>query len=339
VDPANVTLSVLPAGGSFGRRLETDDIALAAGIAAAVEGTPVQCVWTREEDMAQDDYRPAALARMRARVEDGRALAATLDLAAPAVIFDQTARLVGLPGAGPDMSIVQAAWDQPYAIPHYRVRGFRAPTMLPVSSWRSVGASQNGFFHETMIDEMAHAAGADPLAFRRAHLRHDPSRGVLDAAAEAAGWGRALPGNRARGVAFVMSFGVPVAEVVEIEGTADGIRVVRVTAAVDVGIALDPRNIEAQVISAVMFGLSAAIQGEITVAGGRVEQSNFHDYDGLRMDRTPGIEVVIRETMPAITGIGEPGLPPVAPALGNAVFALTGERLRSLPFGRHMRFA
>ena len=338
LDEDKITLTVPYLGGGFGRRLEIDFIEQAVQVAMAMEGTPVKSVWTRVEDTTHDMYRPAAMARFRARVEGGKAVAADLKVAAGSQLAGQLRRW-GYPAMGPDPTIVQAAWDQPYAIPNYRVAAYRAPDLLPVGSWRSVGASQNGFFHDSMIDEMAYAAGADPMAFRLAHLSDEPSRKVLEAVAERSGWGTPLPPGRARGCAFVLSFGVPAAEVVEIAETEQGLRVSRVWAAVDVGIALDPRNIEAQVMSGINYGLSAAILGEITLADGMVEQGNFSDQDVLRLYQSPEIDVTILENAPHIRGIGEPGLPPVIPALGNAVFALNGNRLRELPFGKHIAFA
>jgi isoquinoline 1-oxidoreductase beta subunit len=299
---------------------------------------PIKLTWSREEDMTHDAYRPLATARCRATVADGMPVAFDLSLSAPSAIESQLGR-IGVSIPGPDISIVQAAWDQPYAIPNYRVTGFRAPVMTPISSWRSVGASQNGFFHESAMDEIAHAAGADPLHMRLALLQHEPSRKVLEAVAAMSGWGSGLPVGHGRGVAFVLSFGVPVGEVIEVAATPNGIRIIQAWAAVDVGIALDPRNIEAQVQSAINFGLAAAIMGEITLKDGAVEQSNFHNYDAIRMAQAPAIEVRILQNGEKIRGIGEPGLPPAAPALANAIFAATGQRIRELPLQKHIRFA
>jgi isoquinoline 1-oxidoreductase beta subunit len=294
--------------------------------------------WSREEDMTHDTYRPLAIARFRANVAGGVPTALDVQLAAPSVLESQFGRL-GLPMVGPDISIVQAVWDQPYSISSYRVTGYRAPVMLPVSSWRSVGASQNGFFHESALDEIAHAAGVDPLDMRLAIVSHDASRKVLEAVAEMSEWGTPLPEGHGRGVAFVLAFGVPTAEVVEVADTPAGLRIVKVWAAVDVGTALDPRNIEAQVQSGINFGLSAAMIGEITVDEGMVEQSNFHDFDAIRLRQAPPIEVRVLENGERIRGIGEPGTPPAAPALANAIYAATGQRIRELPLAKHTRFA
>lgn len=335
--PEAITVNIPMMGGGFGRRLEMDVIRQAVTIAKAMEGTPVLLTWSREEDMTHDAYRPAAMASVRARVEGGVVTGFDLSTCSSGVIEGQAGRL-GYSLPGPDDSIVQGAWDQPYTFANYRVTGYRAPSMVPVGSWRSVGSSQNTFFHESAVDELAHLAGADPLAFRLAHLTHDPSRKVLEAVGRLCGWGQ-TPANRARGVAFGMAFGVPSAQVVEVEDTPQGLRITGAWAAVDVGIALDPRNIEAQVMGAMVFGLSAAVRGQITLAEGRVQQSTFWDYEPLRLPQVPEIKVQVLENLPHIRGIGEPGTPPAAPALANAIFALTGQRLRDLPLAKAVRFA
>ncbi|MDX1517987.1 MAG: molybdopterin cofactor-binding domain-containing protein, partial [Woeseiaceae bacterium] len=326
-------------GGGFGRRSEMDYVKQAITIAAAMPGTPVKMTWSREEDMTHDVYRPAAVARFRGTVADGRPSALDLRVSTLSVTESQMARIGMSPPPGPDTSIVQAAWDQPYAIENYRVTGYRTPVMLPVGYWRSVGASQNGFFHESIIDELAHAAGRDPLDVRLNLVDHGPSRKVLEAVAGMSNWGSALPQGHARGVAFVLSFGVPVAEVIEVADTGNGIRIVNAWAAVDVGTALDPANIEAQVQSGINFGLAAAISGEITIGDGRIQQTNFHQYDSIRMNQAPAIAVRVLENGDRIRGIGEPGTPPAAPALANAIYAATGQRIRELPLSKHVRFA
>jgi isoquinoline 1-oxidoreductase beta subunit len=325
-------------GGGFGRRAELDFIKQAIEIARRVEGKPVKLTWTREEDTTHDFYRPASIARFRGAVSDGRPTAFDLRLASFSVFESQMGR-IGLPFMGPDVSIVQSAWDQPYSIPNYRVTGYKTPAMLPVSIWRSVGASQNGFFHESVVDELAHAAGRDPLEMRLSLMTDSASRKVLESVAEMSGWGNAVPKGHGLGVAFVLSFGVPAAEVFEVVETARGIKIVNVWAAVDVGTALDPRNIEAQVQSGIIFGLSAAMTGEITVKDGNVQQSNFHNCPAIRMKQAPPIAVQILENGHKIRGIGEPGLPPAAPALANAIFAATGQRIRELPLNKHIKFA
>lgn len=335
--PEAITVETLPMGGGFGRRAEMDIVRQAILVAQAMEGTPVLVTWSREEDMTHDYYRPAAVARVRASVADGRITAFDFATACPSVISSQMGR-IGISLPGPDGTIVQGAWEQPYRLPNHRVTGYRAPPMVPLGSWRSVGASQNGFFHETAMDELAHLAGVDPLEFRLSQIDHDPSRKVLEAVAELSGWGSTAPG-RAKGVAFCMSFGVPTAQVIEVEDTPQGLRMTGAWIAADVGIALDPGNIEAQLQGGMVYGLSAAIRGEITIADGRVEQTNFWDYEPLRLSQCPPIRVQVLQNQPHIRGIGEPGTPPAAPALGNAIFALTGQRLRDLPFARTVSFA
>lgn len=324
-------------GGGFGRRAEVDVVRQAVHVAKALQGTPVLVSWTREEDMTHDMYRPMAMGRVRANVTDGAVVAFDFATAASSTIASISGRL-GLPAIGPDATILQAAWEQPYAFPNYRVTGYRAPAGVPVGFWRSVGASQNAFFHDSAVDELAHLAGIDPLLFRMRQMSHTPSIKVLETVGEMSNWGTALPG-RARGVAFSISFGVPVAEVIEVENTDAGIRLTGAWIAADVGIALDPRNIEAQLSGAVIYGLSAAMNGEITFTDGRVDQQNFWDYEPLRLHQCPPINVRVLESGGHIRGIGEPGTPPAAPALANAIFALTGERHRRLPLKHAVTFA
>lgn len=333
----SVTVETLLMGGGFGRRLEMDAISQAVRIAVEMPGTPILLTWSREEDMTHDAYRPMAMARVRGRVEGGRVAGFDVATCATSVFESQLGRL-GYAIPGPDAAIVQGAWEQPYAFPAYRVTGYRAPMMVPVSSWRSVGNSQNTFFVESAVDELAHLAGVDPLEFRLSQITHDPSRKVIEAVAEMSGWGTAVQG-RAKGLAFGISFGVPSAQVIEVEQTDSGIRMTGAWAAVDVGIALDPGIIEQQVSGGMIFGLSAAIRGGMEFDAGRAVQTNFWDQEPLRLRECPPIAVRILENGPRITGIGEPGTPPAAPALANAIFALTGQRIRDLPLSRSVTFA
>lgn len=333
----DITIHNMWLGGGFGRRGETDFVKQAIQIAMATEGTPVKMIWTREEDMRHDVYRPLTLARFKGALKNNKLTAYDMRVASSPAAIDGLARQ-GTKVNIPDPTIVQNAWDNPYSIENYRVYGYRAPTMLPIGFWRSVGASQNAFFQESAIDELAHKAGLDPIAFRLELLNHNPSRKVLETVRDMADWGSPLPSGHSRGVAFYLSFGVPTAQIIEVAQTPQGLKMVNAYIAADVGIALDPRNVEAQLHSGMVYGLTAAIMGEITVEDGQVIQSNFHDYDALRMYQTPDIHVKILENGSKIRGIGEPGTPPAAPALGNAIFALTGKRLRSLPFHHNVDF-
>ncbi|NBZ89931.1 xanthine dehydrogenase family protein molybdopterin-binding subunit [Stagnihabitans tardus] len=332
-----IEVETLLMGGGFGRRAEMDIVTQVVTLAKALEGRPVLLTWTREEDMTHDMYRPAALGRVRAKLEAGRVLAFDAGTVSSSVVAGFAGRM-GYSVPGPDATIVQGLADQPYVFANHRVTGYRAPDMLPVGNWRSVGNSQNVFFGETAMDELAALAGSDPLSFRLDHLDHAPSRLVLETVAEMADWGAPRPG-RALGVGFCIAFGVPSAQVIEVEMVEGRVRMTGAWAAVDVGLALDPSILEAQVTGAMIYGLSAAIRGEITVKGGAVEQATFWDYEPLRMPQIPPMQVRVLETMPRIRGIGEPGTPPAAPALGNAIFALTGQRLREMPFGRTFDFA
>jgi len=318
-------------GGSFGHRLEDEVSRHATRIAMAVPGRPVKLTYAREEDMAQDFPRQIAMARGRGRVSDDRVEAYDLGIAMPSVLTSQMGRQ-GIPAAGPDLQIVAGAWDQPFAIPHYRVTGYRAPDLVPVSSWRAVGASTNGFFHDCLLDELIHAAGPDPLAERLRLCDHAASRRVLEAVGEMSGWGSPMAEGRGRGVAFCLSFGVPCAQIIEVTDTGDGIRLDRVFVAAEVGRILDPVNFEGLVQGGVIFGLGHAMNCRITYANGAAEQTNFDRYPGMRLYQCPEIEVRGLETAETIRGIGEPPVPPAPAALANAIFAATGTRLREMPF-------
>lgn len=326
-------------GGSFGHRLEMTHVEQAIEIAQELRGTPVKLVWSREEDMTHDYPRPAAVARGRGRTELGHVSSFDLSVAQSAMTPGWLNRLSGMTVPGPDATITTGSWDQPFAIPNYRVTGYRAPDMVPVSSWRSVGASTNGFFHDCLLDELIHAAGADPLAERIRLCMDDTSRKVLEAVGEMCGWdGTDLGYNHGRGIGFCLSFGVPCAQVVDVTNTPEGIRIDRVFVAVDVGEVLDPVNLEAQVTGGVLFGLGHAMNCELTYADHIPEQDNFYAHTGMRLYQTPEIKVKALTNSPRIRGIGEPGVPPAAPALANAIFAATGQRIRELPLNRHVDF-
>lgn len=329
-------------GGGFGRRLEVDYALYAALLARETEGRPVKVIWTREEDTTHDMYRPAALGRFRARLgEDGFPQAVEMRIAAPSVTRSFVGRLFpSLPMMGSDPTIVDGSYNQPYTIPSYRVTGIVAPASIPVASWRSVGNSYNGFFHECFMDEIAVAGGKDPIELRRKLMaEHRTAIGVIDRVAEMADWGVQLPEGRARGFAFTYSFGSWVAEIVEVADTPAGIRIEKVWIAADLGLVLDPAIVEAQLISGAIYGLSSAIGQEITVAEGMIEQTNFHDFDAMRMHQCPTFEVAILETSARMGGAGEPGTPPAVAALANAVSVLKGERMRRLPLSSNVLFA
>ena len=332
-----IKLHVQIAGGSFGRRLEDDYVRQAIELAKAYPDRPIKMTWSREEDMTHDFPRPLAIARMRGKARDGKVAALDLDIATTSVVESQMGRLnQSVPG--PDVSIVAGAWDQPFSIPNYRVTGYRVPAMVPVSSWRSVGASGNGFFHDCALDELIHAAGADQLAERIRLCWHAPSRKVLEAVGEMSDWGSKLEKGRGRGVAFTLSFGVATAEVVEVTDTEDGIRIDRVFVAAEVGKVLDPTNFENQVQGGVIWGLGHAMSGELTYSNGMAEQTNFHEFEAMRLNQTPEIFVKALTNDTEVRGIGEPSVPPAAPALANAIFAATGKRIRELPLNKHIDF-
>jgi isoquinoline 1-oxidoreductase beta subunit len=326
----DVTIEVTMLGGGFGRRLETDMVAQAVAVALQTRGRPVQLIWTREDDTGHDVYRPAALARYTARVDaTGRVLAWDSKLASGAIGHQYFPRNLGLPGVGPDKTTAEGEYDLQYAIANRRSRHVTVDSVVPIGYWRSVGHSHNAFFKESFADEVAHAAGQDPVAWRRALLKNHPRHlAVLDAALARAG---TPPEGRAHGVAVHQSFGTVVAQVAEVSVEGKEIRVHRVVCAVDCGLVVNPNIVAQQVESSVVFGLSAALAGEITFKDGQPQQTNFGDYPVLRMGQVPEVETIIVPSAEPPEGMGEPAVPPVAPAVANAVFKLTGQRLRSLP--------
>jgi isoquinoline 1-oxidoreductase beta subunit len=325
-----VELQVTYLGGGFGRRLDVDMVTQAVAIAMETSGKPVQVIWTREEDVTHDVYRPAALARFHASLDaNGNVLSYDNKSAGGSITQQYLARNYGLPPGGPDKTTAEGEFDMQYEFPNQRIAHVIVPTPVPLGYWRSVGHSHNAFFKESFVDELAHEAGKDPIEFRRALLKNHPRHlAVLNAAVEKAGHAEA---GHALGVAVNQSFGTIVAEVVEVSVQGSDIVVHKVTCAVDCGIAVNPNIIAQQMESAVIFGLSAALYGEITIKDGKVEQQNFDGYPVVRMNQAPQVDVVIMPSAQYPSGVGEPGLPPLAPAVANAVFALTGKRLRSLP--------
>jgi len=300
-------------GGAFGRRYEQDFIAEAVQISQAV-AKPVQLIWTREEDMQHDFYRPYTLHQIKADMDvDGN-------------LLDWTHRI-----AGPGKHISTGGADLPYDAASYRLEYVETESPVPVGYWRSVGSSHNTFVMESFIDELAVARGDDPYAFRRRLLAGEPRlQAVLDLAAENADWDKQLPEGRFRGIAVNHSSGSYVAHVVELS-LGNQLRVHRVVCAVDCGQVVNPDTVRAQMEGSIVFGLTACIKGAITIRQGRVEQSNFHDFPLLRMDEMPEVETYIVASHESPGGVGEPGVPAIAPAVTNAVYAATGIRHRKLP--------
>lgn len=338
--PQKVIVHTTLLGGGFGRRYMADYPAEATQIAKVV-GKPVQLVWSREDDMTHDFYRPAACHRMRGAVNQ----------AGHPLLWSHTitSTSIGAFWGSPDKleeSEVGGAKQMPYAIPNVRLEYAAVPSSVPPLWWRSVEHSFNGFAVECFIDELAAAAGKDPVEFRRGLLVKpanwkpkdeddpDPSRlrGVLDIAAEKAGWGEPLPKGKGRGIASYHSFGSYIAEAAEVTVSGKDFKIDRIVAAIDCGQVVNPESVRAQAESAIIYGLSAALKNEITIKDGAVEQSNFDGYDPIRIDEAPPIEVHLLKSKEDPGGMGEPALPPAAPAVANAIFAASGKRLRRLPF-------
>lgn len=339
--PEQVRINMLYAGGSFGRRANphSDYVLEAVEIARAIGGrAPVKLQWTREDDMRAGYYRPLNYHELEAGLDAQGKIVAWRHRIVGQSILGGTAFEEALVKEGIDATSVEGAANLPYQIPNLAVELHSPKTGVPVQWWRSVGSTHTAFSTEIFIDELAVAASADPVAFRREMLGGHPRHlKVLDVVAQKAGWGTALktttPGTRrGRGIAVHESFNTYVAQVAEVTVAKDGsIRVDRVVCAVDCGIAINPDVVRAQMEGGIGFGLTAALHGAITLKDGVVEQSNFHDYVPLRINEMPAVDVHIVPSGEKPTGVGEPGVPPIAPAVANAVFAATGQRLRSLP--------
>jgi isoquinoline 1-oxidoreductase beta subunit len=342
-------------GGGFGRRLEVDFVARAVQIGQQVP-SPVKVVWTREEDIQHDMYRPYYYDRIAAGLDEhGRPVAWTHTVVGSSILgrvinqlFPKTLRVMRAAGLhqlwamvrGLDVDAVEGAAEPPYALPNMRVEYVRQePPGIPTAFWRGVGPTHNVFVVESFIDELAAAAGQDPVAYRRALLEHSPrARAVLELAAREAGWGQPLPAGSGRGVSLLHAFGSYIAQVAQVRVSNSGdVRVERVVAAVDCGTIVNPNTVEAQIQSGIIFGISAALWGEITLKDGRVEQRNFNDYRVLRINEAPAIDVHLVASAEAPGGIGEPGTTAVMPAVANAIFAATGKRIRRLPVKVQLR--
>lgn len=354
--PGDIRVHTTFLGGGFGRRLTQEYVEEVAEIASQRE-EPIKLVWSREDDIQHDVFRPAMLHRFRGTVTDGQISAWDHQITGP-LIFDWFARNAAaaqypwaprmfyntLASMGrmtedtfltpKDHSATEGAVEVPYTVPDLRVRHTHSDAGVPVSYWRSVGHSHNGFAVETFMDELAHQAGEDPVQFRLRHLEGSPRhQRVLERAAKAADWSDPLPEGRARGVALHRSFGTFVAQVVEASIENGAIRVHRVTCAADCGQMVNPDIVRMQMEGGILFGLTAALYGEVDWDdNGRLKQSNFHNYRLMRHDETPELTVLLMENDESPQGVGEPGTPPAIPALGNALFALTGERQRRTPF-------
>ncbi len=341
VSQDRVTIHTTNLGGGFGRRSESDFVAEAVAVAAQLPGVPIRLLWTREDDVRHDFYRPGNHHALRAALgADGLPVAWAHHVVAPSIISrfipgyvpQFVAHLGGPLKGGIDETAVEGARDLPYGIPDLEVRYTQADLGVPVGFWRAVGHTHTAFAVECFVDELAAAAGRDPVAYRLALLAQAPRhRRVLEAVAERAGWSTPAPAGVGRGVALHESFGSVCAQVAEVRMDGGALRVDRVVCAFDCGVVVNPDTVEAQLTGAIAYGLTAALMGEVTLDRGRVVQGNFHDYPVLRMGEMPRVEVHLVPGGEAPGGVGEPGVPPIAPAVANAVFALTGRRVRRLP--------
>jgi isoquinoline 1-oxidoreductase beta subunit len=313
IDTENVVVNNVYLGGGFGRRAMTDYPIQAVQLANALPGVPVKMIWSREQDVQHDFYRPAIVSRFKAALSDS-----------------------GMPSAWENQYVDKHEPKEapyiPYQVDNQFVHYIQSPTHIPFGAWRSVDHSQHAFFTESFIDELAFEAKEDAFQYRRKLLQSEPRYlKVLDAVAKMSDWDRALPQGWGRGIAIHGSFNSIVAEVVEVDMSSGSVRVDKVYCVADAGFAYCPNAFRAQMESGIIFGLSAALHGEITIKNGAVMQSNLHDYKVVRMNTAPDIHVEIINSGERTGGAGEPGTPPIAPALTNAIFAATGNRIRDLP--------
>jgi isoquinoline 1-oxidoreductase subunit beta len=329
--PEQVRIHTTYLGGGFGRRAEQDFILEAVELSKAV-GTPVQVTWSREDDMQHDFYRPAVLVKLSGGLDGmGTPVAWKSRVVGPSIM---SRFFPGSVKNGVDETAVEGITTLKYGVPNFFVDYVMTEPGVPVGFWRSVGNSHNGYIAECFVDEMAKAGGKDPVEFRRTLLAKELRLlGVVNLAAEKAGWNKPLPAGHYRGIAVIESFGSFIAEVAEIslDRKAKAVQVHKVVAAVDCGRYVNPETIRAQTEGGIIYGLTAALKGEITIANGAVEQSNFNDYELVRINEAPRIEVHIVDSKEAPGGMGEPGTPPIAPAVCNAIFAATGKPVRRLP--------
>ncbi|MBT3788305.1 MAG: xanthine dehydrogenase family protein molybdopterin-binding subunit [Alphaproteobacteria bacterium] len=337
-DVENVQVFTTYLGGGFGRRAEGDLAEQAVRIAMAVPGKTVKLLWSREDDMRHDMYRPAARSLFRARLDDkGRPFAWFNRIAGQVPTKSFTQRIFDFATVDmPDNTSSEGSADMPYAIPNLQVQHVPVDLPVPVGFWRSVGHSYNAFFTESFMDELAHKAGQDPYKYRRDLLEGHPDYlAVLDKVASAAEWDLPMNSGRGRGIALHESFGSLVAQVAEVSVMPDDtIQLDRVVCVVDCGRVINPDTVVAQIEGAIVYGLTAALYGEVTLKDGAVEQGNFPDYEMIRLNNMPNIEVILAPSGRPIGGIGEVGTPPIAPALANAIFNATGKRVRELPLSK-----
>lgn len=339
IEPQNVKIHTLWAGGSFGRRAIPDShiVGEAAQLAKAWgRKQPLKIQWSREDDVRGGYYRPMYMHKVRAGLDaDGNIVGWSHRIVGQSILKG-TLFEAALVHDGIDATSIEGVAGTPYAIPNFSVDLHTVDVGVPVLWWRSVGHTHTAFAMETMMDDLAHAAGRDPVEFRLAYLKDKPRHaGVLKLAAEKAGWNAPRPAGVGRGIAVHESFHSYVAQVADVAIGADGsYKVTKVVCAVDCGVAVNPDNIAAQMEGGIGFGLGHAIRNEITLTGGAVDQSNFHDYEPMRITDMPDVEVHIAPSAEAPTGVGEPGVPPLAPAVSNAIFDATGKRWRKLPFTR-----
>jgi isoquinoline 1-oxidoreductase beta subunit len=336
ITPDKVVLHVMKTGGGFGRRAvaDSDVIVEAVGIAKAIGWkAPVKVQWTREDDMRGGRYRPAYVHKMKAVLDTKGELVGFFDTIVGQSIMKGTPFAASMIKNGVDPTSVEGMATQPYAIPNFKVGLTTTESPVPVLWWRSVGSTHTAYALETFIDEIAEAAGKDPLAFRLALLQQKPRHAaVLKLAAEKAGWGTPLPAGHARGIALAESFNSYVAQVAEVSVDGSDVKVHRVVCAVDCGIAVNPDQVKAQMEGGIGFGLGAVLKSQITLDLGKVTQTNYDSYEVLRLNEMPKVEVYIVESDEHPTGVGEPGVPPIGPAVANAAYQLTKKRMRSLPF-------
>ena len=344
IEPEDVTVNTTRMGGGFGRRAEVDVPLYAAAMAAKTDGRPIKVTWSREEDTRHDTYRPMAKGRFRASLtDDGDITGLDVDIASPSILTSLLGRTFpSLPAGGTEKIVLEGAFDQPLTIPNRQYKAHIADLPIPIGFWRSVGNSYNGFFQESFIDEVAHNSGKDPLTFRLSMMNEDehrPAREALKKVAEMANWGGELPAGKGQGIAHTLSFGTWVAQVVQVDVTEGVVKIEKVWCVADLGLVLDPANVKAQLMSGIVYGLSQALGQEITFSDHEVEQDNFYDFDAMRMNQCPDIEVELLENSRRMGGAGEPGTPPSTPALANAIYAATGKRIRSMPLSHAIDFA